>query len=129
MRKEADVLVVGAGPAGLALAAALGERGLRVVGLAPDPRAPWPNTYGVWHDEVEPLGYAPFLSHIWRDTVVNLGRVDGGQGDTGLGRTYARFDNAALQTHLLERCERSGVTWLGGVASGAEHHEMGSSVA
>lgn len=80
MRKEADVLVVGAGPAGLALAAALGERSLRVVGLAPDPRAPWPNTYGVWHDEVEPLGYAPFLSHIWRDTVVNLGRADGDGG-------------------------------------------------
>jgi len=119
--KPADVLVVGAGPAGLAAAAHLGERGLRVVGLAPGPEQPWANTYGVWVDEIAGLGYAPYLAHVWRDTVAHFGR-----GEVALGRAYSRFDNAALQQHLLERCERSGVRWLAGTAAHAEHTSTGS---
>ena len=92
-----DVLVVGSGPAGLAAAAHLGEAGLRVVGVSPDPDAPWPNTYGVWVDEVAPLGYAPFLAHVWNDTVGNFG-----QGEVALGTK--RMDGLitpALREHLL----------------------------
>ncbi len=117
------MLVVGAGPAGLAVAASLGETGLRVVGIAPDPRASWPNTYGVWFDEVEPIGYAPCLAHVWHDVVAHFGR-----GEIPLGRTYAHFDNAALQHHFLERCERAGVRWLRGTAARAEHTAAGSSL-
>ena len=43
-----DVLVIGAGPAALAIAAALAERGVHLALLAPaDPQAPWANTYGI----------------------------------------------------------------------------------
>jgi len=46
---DASVLVIGAGPAALCIAAALAERGVQVIGLAPDdPEAPWANTYGIW---------------------------------------------------------------------------------
>lgn len=121
--RVADVLVVGAGPAGLVAAAHLGETGLRVVGVSPDPHAPWPNTYGVWLDEVEPLGYAPYLAHVWSDTVANFGH-----GELSLGRTYAHFDNTALQQHFLERGERAGVRWRRGAASYAEHNAGGSSL-
>lgn len=41
-----DVVVVGCGPAGLALAAALGDRGLAVGLVGPDSN--FVNTYGVW---------------------------------------------------------------------------------
>ena len=41
----ADVLVIGSGPAALAIAAELVARGLRLEALAlDDPAAPWPNT-------------------------------------------------------------------------------------
>ena len=50
----ADVAVVGAGPAGLALAAELGALGLAVVLVARD--APFVNNYGVWRDEFRDLG-------------------------------------------------------------------------
>ncbi|MCB0162318.1 MAG: FAD-dependent monooxygenase, partial [Caldilineaceae bacterium] len=48
-----DVLIIGAGPAGLALAAALCDQGVRVAGLAPGaPATRWVNTYGIWADEL-----------------------------------------------------------------------------
>ena len=120
---ETDVLVVGSGPAGLAAAAHLGEAGLRVVGISPNPKAAWPNTYGVWVDEVAPLGYAPFLSHTWPDTVGNFGR-----GEVALGRTYGRFDNGVLQAQLLARCKRAGVVWQQGLVVAVEHRAAGSSL-
>lgn len=107
----------------MAAAAALGEAGLRVVGVSPAPRAPLPNTYSVWEDEVAPLGYAPLLKNLWHDTVADFGR-----GEVALGRTYGRFDNERLQTHLLERGERAGVCWREGVAAGVEHGAGGSSL-
>jgi len=119
----ADVLVIGSGPAGLAAAAHLGETGLRVVGVSPNPDAAWPNTYGVWVDEVAPLGYEPFLARTWPDTVGNFGR-----GEVALGRTYGRFDNAALRGHLLVRGEKTGVVWHQGLAARIEHGEKTSSL-
>ena len=42
-----DVLVLGAGPAGMAIASALGKEKLDVEVLSPNgPDEPWPNTYG-----------------------------------------------------------------------------------
>ena len=43
-----DVLVLGAGPAGMAIASALGKEKLYVEVLSPNgPDEPWPNTYGI----------------------------------------------------------------------------------
>ncbi|HWQ15615.1 MAG TPA: lycopene cyclase family protein, partial [Roseiflexaceae bacterium] len=111
-----DALVVGAGPAGLAIAAALCEAGLRVAGLAPRaPDAPWPNTYGIWCDELAPLGLLGLLGHRWEAGAVFLE-----DGALPLGRAYGLLDNARLQAHLLGRCERGGVAWHRGTAAAAE---------
>jgi lycopene cyclase-like protein len=135
---DCDVLVLGAGPAALVIAAELAERGLSVSALAPaDPAAPWLNTYGIWVDEVEALGLTSLLSHRWSDTVSYFGAgagsgedSPGGGADAPLrhGRAYGLFDKARLQAHLLEHACRGGVRWLRGLAEAIEHDPHGSRV-
>lgn len=130
------MLVLGAGPAALVIAAALAERGLSVRGLAPaDPTAPWGNTYGIWVDEVEALGLTDLLSHRWADTVSYFGpggsRAGGSpDADASLrhGRAYGLFDKARLQAHLLERAARHGVRWHQGLAGAIAHDAAASRV-
>jgi lycopene cyclase-like protein len=130
---DSDVLVIGAGPAALVIAAELAEKGLAVTALAPaDPRTPWVNTYGIWADEVEALGLSPLLSHRWLDTVSYFGagggQVDGGDAPLPHGRAYGLFDKALLQGHLLERFARAGGRWQQGLAAAIEHDADGSSI-
>ncbi|MEB3330968.1 MAG: lycopene cyclase family protein [Synechococcaceae cyanobacterium] len=120
---RSDVLVVGGGPAALAIAADLAGRGLRVELLAPgDPDAPWVNTYGIWADELEPLGLASLLAHRWRDTVSYFG-PGGAAGSEPLrhGRDYGLFDKHALQVHWLAAAERGGVIRQRGEARAVAH--------
>ncbi|WOD41226.1 lycopene beta cyclase [Nodosilinea sp. E11] len=112
-----DVLVIGAGPAGLSLAAALGETGLAVQGLAlDDPAHPWPNTYGIWVDELEDLGLVRFLEHRWKDCVVHVN-----SGMVPLHREYGLLDRNQLQAHWLTQAEKHQVTWHQGKANHIEH--------
>lgn len=129
-----DVLVIGAGPAALAIAAELAGRGLVVSALASGPPdAPWTNTFGIWADEVEALGLAHLLAHRWSDTVSHFGSGEaeaigegpspGNQADGTIrhGRDYGLFDRAALQRHWLERGEAGGLRWQRGTAAAIQH--------
>ena len=117
-----DVMVVGAGPAALAIAAELAERQLAVAVLAAtDPRDPWPNTYGIWGDEVDALGLGHLLEHRWSHTCSYFGPgssdpADPANSPTRHGRDYGLFDKTRLQHFWLERCEAAGVQWLRGLA-------------
>ena len=119
-----DVLVLGGGPAALCIAAALAEQGLRVALLAPhEPRAPWPNTYGIWGEEVDALGLGHLLEHRWSHTLSYFGAgsldpADPANAPTRHGRDYGLFNREALQQHWLAACERGGVSILQGQASG-----------
>ncbi|WP_254963682.1 MULTISPECIES: lycopene beta cyclase [unclassified Cyanobium] len=121
-----DVLVLGGGPAALCIAAALAAEGLKVALLAPqDPRSPWPNTYGIWGDEVDALGLGHLLEHRWSDTVSYFGAGDpdpaaAANRPTAHGRDYGLFNRQALQQHWLEACGRGGVELLQGLATGCE---------
>ena len=69
-----DVLVLGAGPAGMAIASALGKESLKVDVLSPKgPYEPWPNTYGIWGNEVDQLGLDNLLEYRWKNTVSFFG--------------------------------------------------------
>lgn len=103
----ADVLIVGAGPAGLALAAALCDAGLRVEGIAAGgAQAPWPNTYGIWEDELPSTDSAVLLRHRWDDCVFYAGSQE-----LRLDRVYGLLDNTRLQSHLLARCRLTAMRW------------------
>lgn len=77
-----DVLVAGAGPAGVALSGACARLGLRTGLVAPRPDAAWP-TYGMWADET---GLPGTRVPAW------AGRL--------LDRDYLVLDNAAARTAL-----------------------------
>ena len=121
---NADVLVLGSGPAALTISSALSERGLSVEALTPTgPQTPWSNTYGIWGKEVDQLGLAHLLSHRWSNTVSWFS-----EQPTLHGRDYGLFDQQALQQHLLARGERAGLKWRCGLAASINHGESCSLV-
>ena len=90
-----DVLVIGGGPAGRAVAGACAGRGLRTGLVDPQPDRPFTATYGCWADEL-PLGLP--------DSVV-AARARGramAHRTHDLGWQYVVFDVPALRAHLDE---------------------------
>lgn len=113
----ADVLVIGSGPAGLMMANALEQRGLKVEGLSPEePTKPWPNTYGLWADELEALGMEEFLWKRWTHTTAYMG-----DRTIPLNRDYGLIDREKLQGHWLNQSKNHGITWHRGKAASVAH--------
>nr|ACF21783.1 lycopene epsilon-cyclase [Gentiana lutea]BAA88845.1 Lycopene epsilon cyclase [Gentiana lutea] len=101
-----DLVIIGCGPAGLALAAESAKLGLKVGLIGPD--LPFTNNYGVWEDEFKDLGLAGCIEHVWRDTIVYLDNND----PISIGRAYGRVSRHLLHEELLKRCVESGVSYL-----------------
>ncbi|GAA0176433.1 hypothetical protein LIER_42076 [Lithospermum erythrorhizon] len=101
-----DLVVIGCGPAGLALAAESAKLGLNVGLVGPD--LPFTNNYGVWEDEFKELGLEGCIEHVWRDTVVYLDEGD----PIFIGRAYGRVSRHLLHEELLKRYQNSHMIWL-----------------
>lgn len=111
-----DVLIVGGGPAGLAAAAALAESRFSVGHIAQSQPPTWPNSYGLWADDLAGLelvggDWSSLMERIWDDVAVAM-ENDG--APRLLGPTYARLDNAATIDALRQRAEVGRVDWLEG---------------
>ena len=118
------MLVIGAGPAALAIAAELAGRGLRVEALAAqDPQDPWANTYGIWAAEADRAGLSQLLGHRWSDTESWFA-----DQPTRHGLDYGLFDKRALQQHWLAILAAQGVVWHRGLASAIAHEAKQSEV-
>lgn len=124
MATRRDVVVVGTGPAGLAAAAACAGQGLGVTVLAEDHEAPWPQTFGVWVDELAGLGLQHTLADRWPAVTVRLGQTPARR----LERAYGRLDNDLLRSALAARLEQAGARRTTGRAVGAEHDRAGTTV-
>jgi lycopene beta-cyclase len=119
-----DVLIVGAGPAGLYLAAALGKAGLAVQGVSATPvTSPWPNTYGILVDELGPFGLTQYLKHRWQDCRVYVS----GQS-LSLNREYGLLNNDQLQAAWLTQAQQHRVQWHQAKVVQVEHSPVSSRV-
>ena len=95
-RDIVDVAIVGAGPAGLALAHAITHRGVDSIVIAPDTQ--WHATYGAWRDDVEACELGAQLDAVVRGAWP-LVRVVGAR-EHRLARPYVVFDNQRLKASL-----------------------------
>jgi lycopene cyclase-like protein len=118
-----DLVIAGAGPAGLVLAALAGEAGLRVALLA-GVRGEWTPSYGAWVDRFAGLGFQGSFSQVWPEAEVWLGE----DNPVVLRRAYARVDNVATRASLLERCAAAGVELRDVEAVSVAHDASGSVV-
>ncbi|BBG02007.1 MULTISPECIES: lycopene cyclase family protein [Pseudonocardia] len=108
-----DVLVLGGGPAGRALAGACAAHGLRTALADPAPDLPWSATYCAWPEELPADLPRSVLAARPRARAV----LPGGGGDRDLG-PYAVLDTAGLRAHLDSRL--GGVTVLAGRADAGD---------
>jgi lycopene beta-cyclase len=87
-----DVVVAGAGPAGLAIASALAARNLDVVVAALSPPRAFPNKYGAWLEDLQRSGFEDTVGHVFAQPRVYLDT----ERAYALPRAYARIDNQRL---------------------------------
>lgn len=98
----ADVVVVGDGPAGSALAAALNRRGVDVELVGPGEA--WTATYTTWADDLDGLALLDDVSvwaHRFDRIAVRFGRA------RDIERAYGVIDNDSLQAHLWRGLRRT----------------------
>ena len=129
-----DVLVLGAGPAGMAIASALGKEKLKVDVLSPNgPDEPWPNTYGIWGNEVDQLGLQDLLEYRWKNTVSFFGNGSLLEHHyenkaTEHSLDYGLFDKKKLHNYWLKECNDSLIKWHQGFAKKINFEKYKSSV-
>jgi len=96
-----DIVVLGSGPAALAMAAACSARGAPITLVAPSPRAPWAPNYCLWEDEL-PDPMQTLVEHRWPEAVVHTP-----SGAYPLARAYVKLGTAELQRHYWAQVESS----------------------
>lgn len=91
---EPDVIVVGLGPAGRALAHRCRAAGLAVTAVDPHPDRPWAATYGAWSDELPDWLDPSAIAAAADSPAVHTAKV------RRLRRRYVVFDSPELQRSL-----------------------------
>lgn len=123
-QKRVDLVVVGSGPAGLAVAKQVSEAGVSVCCIDPSPQSIWPNNYGVWVDEFEAMDLLDCLDTTWASAVVYLDD----NTKKFLKRPYGRVDRRRLKAKMMEDCITNGVKFHQAKVSKVVHEEEYSSV-
>ncbi len=128
----ADVAILGSGPAAWATTSACCQAGLSVTLIAPNPQSQWPQTYGVWLDQLDqPVrklfglsgGDALPLSHQWS----TISAITDSERD--LQRAYGLLDNHGVRSALHQTAEATGLLTVRTASAKDVTHEQWSSVA
>lgn len=123
-QNRVDLVVVGSGPAGLAVAKQVSEAGVSVCCIDPAPQSIWPNNYGVWVDEFEAMDLLDCLDTTWASAVVYLDE----NKKKSLKRPYGRVDRKRLKAKMMEGCIKNGVKFHQAKVSNVVHEDEYSSV-
>ncbi len=120
-------MVVGGGPAAWAAAAACATAGLATAIVADRAEPAWPNTYGLWTDEIDDLSIAAdrpsgLFERTWPTVTVVGDRTH------CVEREYARVANGELARRLCRAFESGGGHVLVGAAVGSAPEPRGSVV-
>lgn len=118
-QNHVDLVVVGSGPAGLAVAKQVSEAGVSVCCIDPSPQSVWPNNYGVWVDEFEAMDLLDCLDTTWASAVVYLDE----NIKKSLKRPYGRVDRRRLKAKMMEGCINNGVKFHQAKVSRVTHEE------
>lgn len=119
-----DLIVAGAGPAGLRLAEQVSRYGIHVCCVDPSPLFIWPNNYGAWIDELESLDLQDCFDKTWPMASVYLDD----HKTKYLDRAYGRVSRKELKLKLLNGCISNGVKFHKAKVWKIEHQEFESSV-
>ncbi|OIW14965.1 hypothetical protein TanjilG_30684 [Lupinus angustifolius] len=119
-----DVIIIGAGPAGIRLAEQVSLYGIKVCCVDPNPLSMWPNNYGTWVDEFENLGLDDCFDKTWPMACVYL---DEGRNKF-LDCPYGRVSRKKLKEKLIKGCVSNGVRFYKAKVWKIEHKEFESRV-
>lgn len=119
-----DVVVLGAGPAGLLFARDLAANGLSVIVVSPRVRRALAASYGLWRDEAEAGGIGDCLEAVWPRATV---RISDERAHV-LERPYARVAPARLLDKLRAQALAREVRFLEEAADELVHDDEGTTV-
>ncbi|KAI3706501.1 hypothetical protein L6452_24289 [Arctium lappa] len=119
-----DLVVIGAGPAGLCLAERVARHGIRVCCVDPDPLFMWPNNYGSWVDELSTLGLDDCFDKTWPIASIHIDD----RKTKYLDRPYGRISRKMLKMKLLGGCVSNGVKFHKAKVWKVDHQEFESSI-
>ena len=101
-----DLIIVGAGPAGLTLAYALVDVGFSVCILDSNPEKPWTQSLCFWKRELDDVVSPESFQYLFRSSVQKEWASAGIQLTEAkkhrIDATYAKFDSAYLQSRLKD---------------------------
>ncbi|CAJ2660206.1 unnamed protein product [Trifolium pratense] len=123
-RSQFDVIIIGAGPAGICLAEQVSLYGIKVCCVDPNPLSIWPNNYGVWFDEFEGLGLEDCLDKTWPMASIYIDD----NNTKYLDRCYGRVNKKKLKEKLVKGCVFNGVRFYKAKVCEIKHHEFESIV-
>lgn len=124
MTTPMDLLILGSGPAALALAAQSALRGLAVQLIAPTPEARWTQNFGSWSDELVGTPAEGCIEASWAAPSVFTPR----RQEQILDRRYARVHTPRLQAKLRAACTEAGVRVERASATAVARDRGGSTV-
>ncbi|XP_071710883.1 capsanthin/capsorubin synthase, chromoplastic-like [Rutidosis leptorrhynchoides] len=119
-----DLIVIGAGPAGLCVAERVARYGVRVCCVDPAPLSMWPNNYGSWIDELSSLDLDECFDKTWPMASVHIDD----HKTKYLDRPYGRINRKMLKVKLLGGCVSNGVKFHKAKVWKVDHQEFESSI-